>query len=109
MKVKTMIMIAAICFAVIPMIVYSVLTNFLVGQDADAQFRNELRSMAQNQTSSLQTLLETSKSDLETLASFPELKASAEQAKNFDRAADFIARFVGDNSFVSDVSIVDES
>lgn len=109
MKVKTMIMIAAICFAVIPMIVYAVLTNFLVGQDADAQFRNELRSMAQNQTSSLQTLLDTSKSDLETLATFPEVKSSAEQGKYSDAAADFIARFVGDNSSISDVSIVDES
>lgn len=109
MKVKTMIMIAAICFAVIPMIVYAVLTNFLVGQDADAQFRNELRSMAQNQTSSLQTLLDTSKSDLETLAAFPEVKSSAEQGKASGEAADFIARFVGDNSSVSDVSIVDES
>lgn len=109
MKVKTMIMIAAICFAVIPMIVYAVLTNFLVGQDADAQFRNELRSMAQNQTSSLQTLLDTSKSDLETLAAFPEVKSSAEQGKASSEAADFIARFVGDNSSVSDVSIVDES
>lgn len=104
-----MIMIAAICFAVIPMIVYAVLTNFLVGQDADAQFRNELRSMAQNQTSSLQTLLDTSKSDLETLATFPEVKSSAEQGKYSDAAADFIARFVGDNSSISDVSIVDES
>lgn len=104
-----MIMIAAICFAVIPMIVYAVLTNFLVGQDADAQFRNELRSMAQNQTSSLQTLLDTSKSDLETLAAFPEVKSSAEQGKASGEAADFIARFVGDNSSVSDVSIVDES
>lgn len=109
MKVKTMIMIAAICFAVIPMIVYAVLTNFLVGQDADAQFRNELRSMAQNQTSSLQTLLDTSKSDIETLAAFPEVKSSAEQGKASGEAADFIARFVGDNSSVSDVSIVDES
>ncbi|MBD5128645.1 MAG: diguanylate cyclase [Ruminococcaceae bacterium] len=109
MKVKTMIMVAAICFAVIPMIVYAVLANFLVGQDADAQFRNELRSMAQNQTSSLQTLLGTAKSDIDTLAAFPEIKTSAEQAKAVDKAGDFITRFVGDSASVRDVSIVDES
>lgn len=107
MKVKTMIMIAAICFAVIPMIVYSVLTNFLVGQDADNRFRSELRSMVQNQTSSLQTLLDMSKSDLNTLASYPAVNNSAERGVKTDEADEFISRFMGDNSYINDISIVD--
>lgn len=107
MKVKTMIMIAAICFAVIPMIVYSVLTNFLVGQDADNRFRSELRSMVQNQTSSLQTLLDMSKSDLNTLASYPAVNNSAERGVKTDEADEFISRFMGDNSYLNDISIVD--
>lgn len=107
MKVKTMIMIAAICFAVIPMIVYSVLTNFLVGQDADNRFRSELRSMVQNQTSSLQTLLDMSKSDLNTLAAYPAVNSSAERGVKSDEADEFISRFMGDNSYLNDISIVD--
>lgn len=107
MKVKTIIMIAAICFAVIPMIVYSVLTNFLVGQDADNRFRSELRSMVQNQTSSLQTLLDMSKSDLNTLASYPAVNNSAERGVKTDEADEFISRFMGDNSYLNDISIVD--
>ncbi|MCM1165945.1 MAG: PAS domain-containing protein, partial [Ruminococcus sp.] len=109
MKVKTMIMIAAICFAVIPMIIYAVLANVLVRQDGDAQFRSELRSMAQNQSATLQTLIDTAKSDIDTLAAFPDTKSAAEQAKPVNGAADFIMRFVDDNPSVGDVSIVDES
>lgn len=106
MKVKTMIMIAAICFAVIPMIVYTVLANFLVRQDGDTQFRNELRSMAQNQTTSLQTLLDMSKSDVETLVAYPEVNSAIDQAKANDKAANFIYRFVNDNPSVNEVAIV---
>lgn len=109
MKVKTMIMIAAICFAVIPMIVYSVLTNYLVGQDAEIQFRNELKSMAQNQTTSLHTLIDGAKADLDTLAAFPEINAVCSDGFAQARAQDFITRFIGDNSSVSDVDIVDGS
>lgn len=106
MKVKTMIMIAAICFAIIPMIVYAVLTNFLVRSDGETQFRNELRSMAQNQTTSLQMLLDMSKSDIETLAAFPDVNEAVNQAKTSDTAEDFINRFVNDNPSVSKVAIV---
>lgn len=108
MKVKTMIMIAAICFAVIPMVVYSVLTNYLVGQDADAMFRSELRSMAQNQTTSLQTLIDGSKADLDTLTAFPELRAVCRDGYPQTRAQDFVTRFIGDNPSVSDVAVVDD-
>lgn len=106
MKVKTMIMIAAICFAVIPMIVYAVLANVLVRQDGSDQFRGELRSMAQNQTTSLRMLLDMSKSDIETLAAYPDVNAAVDQAKSSASADDFIKRFVSDNSAVAGVTIV---
>lgn len=108
MKVKTMIMIAAICFAVIPMVVYGILTNYLVGQDADAMFRNELRSMAQNQTTSLHTLIDGAKTDLETLSAFPELRAACTDGYPQAKAQDFIVRFMGDNPSISDIVVVDD-
>ncbi len=104
-----MIMIAAICFAVIPMIVYAALANVLVSQDANNRFRSELRSMVQNQTSSLQTLVDMSKSDINTLAEYPEIKKAAENAARSDAAEDYIARFIGDNSFVNDICIIDRN
>lgn len=108
MKVKTMIMIAAICFAVIPMLVYSILTNYLVGQDAEAMFRSELRSMAQNQTTSLRTLIDSSKADLDTLAAFPELRAVCRDGYSQTRAQDFVTRYAGDNPSIDDIAVVDD-
>ncbi len=109
MKVKTMIMVAAICFAVIPMVVYSILANYLVGQDADAMFRNELRSMAQNQTTSLHTLIDGSKADLNTLAEFPAIGTACSDGAPQTEAQDFILRYIGDNSSVSDIAVIDNS
>lgn len=109
MKVKTMITIAAICFAVLPMIVFAALSNFLVRDDGDKQFRKELTSMAANQAASLQTILNSVRSDIGTLAEFPEIKTAGEQAKASAEAKDIVARFKGvkgDNSLINAINLV---
>ncbi|MDE6728313.1 MAG: hypothetical protein K2J80_10310, partial [Oscillospiraceae bacterium] len=74
MKVKTMIMIAALCFAVIPMIAFAVLTNIMVRNDGTSMFDEELKNMAGAQASSMQALLDKVHADADTLTSMPGIK-----------------------------------
>ena len=74
MKMKTMIMVAAICFAVIPMIVFATVTNIMVRNDGGKMFESELKNMAAAQSSSMQGLLNKVHSDAEMLKALPCVK-----------------------------------
>lgn len=96
MKMKTMIMIAAICFAIIPMIVFATVTNIMVRSDGAKMFESELKNMAGAQASAMQGLLKKVHSDTETL-------------KAISGSADNVNRFMGDNPLINSVSVVDSS
>lgn len=98
MKMKTMIIIAAICFAIIPMIVLATVTNIMVRNDGGNMFESELKNMAGAQASSMRSLLNKVHSDAETL-----------KAISGSNADDNVNRFMGDNPLINSASVVDSS
>ena len=113
MKVKTMIMIAAICFAIIPMIAFGVLTNMMVHSDGDAMYDQELNNMASAQINTLNALQTKVRSDLDTIAAFPAVsdfgKNGSFSDNNETAANDAITRYMGDNPVISSVALVNNS
>lgn len=108
MKVKTMIMIAAICFAIIPMIAYTAVTNINVRNDGTAMFESELRNLAQSQAGSMQAVLKTVQSDANTLAEMPGVKDYGKSGGSADLADKNINRYMGDNPLINSAALVDE-
>ena len=113
MKMKTMIMVAAICFAVIPMIVFATVTNIMVRNDGGKMFESELKNMAAAQSSSMQGLLNKVHSDAEMLKALPGVKEYG-QAGSFSSvpqttADDNVGRFMGDNPLINSISVTDSS
>lgn len=108
MKVKTMIMIAAICFAIIPMIAYTAVTNINVRKDGTAMFESELRNLAQSQAGSMQAVLKTVQSDANTLAEMPGVKDYGKSGGSADLADKNINRYMGDNPLINSAALVDE-
>ena len=111
MKMKTMIMIAAICFAVIPMIVYATVTNIMVRNDGGQMFENELNNMAAAQSSSMQGLLNKVHADADMLKALPGVKEYG-QSGSFSSvpqatADDNVNRFMGDNPLINSISVTD--
>ena len=54
MKVKTMITIATICFSIIPMIVYGIFANIFVKNNAEEEFRAQIKDVIANQSFALE-------------------------------------------------------
>lgn len=108
MKVKTMIMIAAICFAIIPMIAYTAVTNINVRNDGTAMFESELKNLAQSQASSMQAVLKNVQSDANTLAEMPGVKDYGKSGGSADLADKNINRYMGDNPLINSAALVDE-
>lgn len=109
MKVKTMIMIAAICFAIIPMIAYTAITNVNVRKDGTTMFENELKSLALSQANSIQAVLNKVQSDAETLARLPGVREYGDSGSSADLADKNINRYMGDNPLINSVSLVDKN
>ena len=113
MKMKTMIMIAAICFAIIPMIVFATVANILVRGDGTKMFESELKSMAAAQSSSMQSILNKVHADTETLKAIPGVKDYGQTGSfavySQSDADDNVNRFIGDNPLINSASVVDSS
>lgn len=109
MKVKTMIRIAAICFAVIPMIAFAVLSNIMVRGNGNEVFEDELKNMASAQAAAMDALLDKAHSDVDTLANMTGVSdygsSGGTTAKTAADAA--INRFIGDNPVVRAVYLTD--
>lgn len=103
-----MIMIAAICFAIIPMIAYTAVTNINVRNDGTAMFESELKNLAQSQASSMQAVLKNVQSDANTLAEMPGVKDYGKSGGSADLADKNINRYMGDNPLINSAALVDE-
>ena len=110
MKVKTMIMIAAICFAIIPMIAFAAITNITVGNNGGDMFKEELTNMATAQITSMQAITDKANSDTGTLAYMPGVKEYGRNGEFTDHTAEstdsIIKRFVEDNPLINSASLV---
>ena len=113
MKMKTMIMIAAICFAIIPMIAFTVLTNLMVRGDGDTMFESELRNLATAEGASINAILSKTHADAEAIKALPGVKelgnSGIDSATTKDTAEDNLKRFMSDNPLIHSISLVDSS
>ena len=113
MKVKTMIMIAAICFAIIPMIAFVAMTNITVGNDGKAMFKEELTNMAAAQSSSMNAIISKANSDIDTLKDMPGVRKYARNGEFSDEIAktidNDITRYISDNPLINSASLVDKN
>ena len=106
MKFKTMLIIVAICFAVIPMAIYAGVSNSLVTGNSVENFDKQIVSMAQNQAGNLQTVIDTAKSDISYLANCSVLQNAAKKSGSTPEAKDLVDRFQASNDMVSSIRLV---
>ena len=110
MKIKTTIMIAAILFAIIPMIALATVTNIMVRNDGEKMYESELKNMAAAQASAMQTILEKVHADADALKAMPGIKdAGSLSGTAKSDANDIINRFMGDNPLINSIMVVDSS
>ncbi len=109
MKVKTMIMVAAICFAIIPMVVFVMVSNIMLRNNGGSMFKSELKDMASAQSSSIQAILNKVHSDTATLKEMSAIKSAASSGSSTAEAEDIIKRYMGDNPVIRDISIINNS
>lgn len=82
MKIRTMLMISAMLFAILPMVIYTVFANTLLSSDGDKQFRDTLLEVAENERYTLQTYLDTVDKQAETILKNTEVPGRDQEPEN---------------------------
>lgn len=108
MKVKSMIIVSAIIFAIFPLIICSVLASNLVTSDAGARINSIVTDMAQCEAANLQSVINTANGDVSVISSHPSIKSlnpSNNDVDQISRANEFLKRFLSENKFVKSVNL----
>ena len=101
MKIRTKIMISAACFAILPMVIYTVFASMFVGKNGDAQFHAEITDLVNNQAATLQTYLDAVHNDISTLSSAPCVVEAGANSRAVSDAGDLLTRFSEENASVT--------
>lgn len=109
MKFKTILMIAAMLFAIIPMVVFAVFSNNVLSASGEKEFTNIVKSVAENQASPLNAVVNTARSDIEFLASVDSVKGAAVSGSSNADADALLKNFADGNALVVGARIVNNS
>lgn len=109
MKIKTMIMVAAICFAIIPMVIYAVFASVLVSSNGEKEFHRQMTDLVTNQAQTLDIYLDTVQKQNAALAAMDEVKDVAGGRGNKDYVGNIFSRLGTDNSSINAVVLTDKN
>ncbi len=107
MKFKTLFMIAAALFAIIPMVLYAVFAGMFVGNSGKDQFNRQLIDLVQNQASTLSVYLDSVHTEINTIADMEEIKTVANGGKS-DDAGNILVRITQEHPSVEYIRLVDK-
>jgi len=106
MKFKTTLMIAAMCFAIIPMIIYAVCANILTSADGEKEFNRQMTELVQNQAQTVETYLDTVRSQVATFANLKEVKDAASGKGSVDAASNMLIMLTEANADIDSSLLV---
>ena len=109
MKTRTMLMIAAICFAIIPMIIFAVYSNISVTGNGTEQFHRQMTDLVTNQQQTISTYLDTVSDQMAYLKGMDDVKDVASGKGSKDMVGNLLVRTVSENPDIDSAFIVDSS
>ena len=106
MKIRTMLMVSATIFAVVPMVVYSVFAGESVQKNGDEEFRKTILEMADNERYTLQTYIDTANKCADTILDYEPVKQALSSGSSNDYAADFISTLAESDVCIDAIRLV---
>ena len=106
MKFKTVLMIAAMLFAIIPMIIYAVVGENALTTSGEKEFENIVTAVARNQASPLSALVTNARSDVSFLADIDAIKGASVLGKSNEDAEAVMNSFADDNALIAAARLI---
>ena len=109
MKIKTMLMIAAACFAIIPMIIYVVYVSNAASTNGKDELHKQLKDVVANQVQVLDTYLDTVQLQNTMLANMEEIQKVASDSSYKNAAGNLLVKASSENPAINSAAVVDNS
>ncbi len=109
MKIRVLLLIAAICFAIIPLAARVGLSQYFISENATEQYETRVKSMAQAQVASLTAVHDKALRDLDTLAAYPSMESATSTGSVPPVLDDFVNKFASGNDMIASVRVINES
>ena len=109
MKIKSIILIAALLFALVPVIARVGLSQYFIRNDSLERYQKEITAMASNQVSGLNVMLDTAKGDINRLTGYARMNAATADTSRIKEAEDFIMQFQNNDALISSIRVIDET
>lgn len=109
MKIKIVVLIAAICFVIVPLAVRAVLSNYYIQADSAERYTEEVKAMAKNQVVALQTILDIAEGDMNKITSYSYIDYATNNLEILPPVEDFVVRMQDSNAMINAVRIIDSS
>ena len=100
MKIKTIVLLAALFFAIIPIAARVVLSQYFVRSDSLDRYEKEVTAMAQNQISGIQTMLDTAQSDINRITGYMRFSNDINN---------FVMQIKNNNGMISSIRVLDDT
>lgn len=109
MKFKKVLMIAAMVFAIIPMVAFAIVGNNALSASGEEELNKIVTSLAENQAAPLNSLITGAKSDISFLANFDAVKGAATSGSANSEADAVLKNFADGNALVVGARLVNNS
>lgn len=107
MKIKIVILIAAICFTLVPLVVRVGLSDSFMKADSAQRYEKEVLAMAENQIEGMQVMLDTAKADMNRVTGYKHMQNATENKTFLPVVEDFIIQFQQNDSMITSIRIID--
>lgn len=109
MKIRVLILIAAICFAIVSLAARVGLSQYFISENAAEQYEARVKSMAQSQVASLTAVHDKALRDLNTLAAYPPMSRTTTTGNTETILEDFVSKFYTGNDMITSVKVINAS
>lgn len=108
MKIRTMLMMSAMLFAIIPMVIYSVFAGNMLNSDGDKQFRQTILEVVANERSTLQAYIDSANAQVNTILNNADIQAAVSGKKTSNEAGNFLQQLSEQNPEIESIALVDK-
>lgn len=109
MKIRVLILIAAICFAIVPIAARVALSQYFISENAKEQYEMRVKSMAQSQVASLTAIHDKAERDLNTFSAYPPMQTTTSKGVSQPLVDDFVSKFYSGNDMIVSARVINSS
>lgn len=108
MKVRTLIMTAAIFFAIVPMLVYIIMNVNFISKSGDESFRSQITAEAKSESSALNIIIENARSNIAVIENFAGVRLASQNGDENAQADDFLNSLMNENPMISAARLINQ-